>query len=126
MRLIVCGGRTYADVQCVDMTLDWLADVNGPLTVIEGSATGADTLARNWVAKRSGNSVVTEPANWLKYGKAAGPLRNTRMLELHKPEIVVAFPGGRGTMNMIRQAIAAGVPVYHFMIMGDKLVTNRA
>lgn len=44
-------------------------------------------------------------------GKAAGPIRNQRMLDEGKPDLVVAFPGGRGTADMVRRAKAAGVPV---------------
>lgn len=51
------------------------------------------------------------PADWKRYGMAAGPIRNRRMLKEGKPDIVIAFAGGRGTADMVRQAKAAGVPV---------------
>jgi hypothetical protein len=50
-------------------------------------------------------------AQWKKHGRAAGPIRNQRMLDEGKPDLVVAFPGGRGTADMIRRAERAGVPV---------------
>jgi len=50
-------------------------------------------------------------AEWEKHGKRAGPIRNRQMLEL-KPDGVVAFPGDRGTRDMITAAQEAGVPVY--------------
>jgi hypothetical protein len=50
-------------------------------------------------------------AQWKKHGRAAGPIRNQRMLDKGKPDLVVAFPGGRGTADMIRRAERAGVPV---------------
>ena len=43
-------------------------------------------------------------AQWTKYGKSAGPIRNAEMLRFGKPQLVVAFPGGDGTENMIGQA----------------------
>ncbi|MEM9912925.1 MAG: hypothetical protein AAF922_19365 [Pseudomonadota bacterium] len=44
-------------------------------------------------------------------GRAAGPIRNKEMLDEGCPDLVVAFPGGRGTANMVKQAQAAGVEV---------------
>lgn len=88
-----------------------LSEIHGagePFTcLITGAAYGADTLAAEW-ATRSGVQVVSCPANWSVYGKGAGHVRNRRMLELG-PDLVVAFPGGRGTADMIRQATSAGV-----------------
>jgi hypothetical protein len=51
------------------------------------------------------------PADWEKYGKAAGPIRNQQILVEGKPDLVVAFQGGRGTANMVSRAQQAGVPV---------------
>jgi len=50
-------------------------------------------------------------ANWRTHGKAAGPIRNQQMLDEGRPHLVVAFPGGTGTADMVRRAKAAGVPV---------------
>ena len=54
------------------------------------------------------NGVVVEEfkADWDKFGRAAGPIRNAQMLREGKPDLVVAFPGGRGTANMVAQAKA--------------------
>lgn len=51
------------------------------------------------------------PADWEKHGRAAGPIRNEKMLIVGTPDMVLAFPGGRGTADMIRKAEAAGLPV---------------
>jgi hypothetical protein len=50
-------------------------------------------------------------ADWAKHGRAAGPIRNKQMLEEGKPDLVVAFPGGQGTANMMSQVREAGVRV---------------
>ena len=47
--------------------------------------------------------------DWKKYGKKAGPLRNQQMLEEGKPDLVVAFPGGNGTADMVRRAKKANI-----------------
>src|SRR3990167_8220903 len=77
--------------------------------LIEGGAAGADRLAREW-AESLGILVETVPAEWDKWGKAAGAIRNRVMLQ-KAPDLVIAFAGCRGTADMMRQARAAGVPV---------------
>lgn len=77
--------------------------------LIHGAARGADTLAAEWAAAR-GVTAEAYPANWDLHGRSAGPIRNRRMLRKGKPDVVIAFPGGAGTADMIRQAKAAGVP----------------
>lgn len=79
--------------------------------LIEGEAPGADTLSREY-ADRCKIPVEPYPAKWRLHGrKKAGPIRNGQMLVEGKPDLVVAFPGGTGTANMMRQARAAGVEV---------------
>ena len=51
------------------------------------------------------------PADWDKHGKAAGPIRNKQMIDEGKPDLVIAFPGGRGTAGAVRLAKFAGVTV---------------
>jgi 2-keto-3-deoxy-L-rhamnonate aldolase RhmA len=80
-------------------------------TLIQGGAHGADALAREWAVDRQIQEIVTEYADWERHGKAAGPLRNQRMLDVWHPDVVVAFPGGRGTASMVRLAQRANVPV---------------
>jgi len=56
-------------------------------------------------------AVQVFPADWETHGKAAGPIRNQRMLDEGRPDLVVAFPGGRGTSDMVARAKRAGVEV---------------
>jgi len=87
----------------------------GNFTVIEGEATGADTLARE-TAKLLDLPFEPYPAQWEKYGRAAGPIRNSQMLLEGKPNAVVAFhtnlAQSKGTANMVNQARKAGLPVW--------------
>lgn len=110
MRVLVCGGRDFTDVF---LLADKLAKLHGerPIsTIIHGGARGADSLAETWAAY---NDIDVEmyPADWKKHGRSAGPLRNAQMLLEGKPDLVVAFPGGRGTADMVSRAKAAGVKV---------------
>lgn len=108
MRVLVCGGRDYDNRDHVFHTLDTLSP---PVTrLIVGDARGADHLAYIWACRRD-RAPERYTAEWDRYGPRAGPIRNQRMLDEGKPELVLAFPGGRGTADMMRRAKAAGVPV---------------
>ena len=109
MKVLVCGGRDYSHWRTVHLALDDLHKATPITEVIQGGASGADAHADSWANKRGvRNSPVY--ADWDKHGKAAGPIRNKAMLGM-KPDLVVAFPGGRGTADMMRQATAAGVKI---------------
>ena len=108
MKVIVCGGRNYSDRKRVFTTLDAL-HAETPITVLmHGDARGADALADDWAAGKVKTATFT-PA-WEQHGRAAGPLRNQEMLDAG-PDLVVAFPGGHGTADMIQRAVKVGVPV---------------
>ncbi len=110
MRVLVCGGRDFADWRAVERALDRLHAERGPITaVIHGNAAGADSQGRVW-AKLNRVKEIACPAEWSKFGKSAGPRRNQNMLG-HGPAVVVAFPGGRGTADMVKRARMAGVEV---------------
>lgn len=121
MRLLVCGGRNYSDKVHLFSVMDsWMTQcllrVDPIEIIITGGAPGADALACFWAQERR---VAHDEyrADWERYGKSAGPVRNAQMLLYGKPSAVIAFPGGRGTADMCAKARAAGVPVYQ----GDPL-----
>lgn len=80
------------------------------VTIISGKASGADSVAIDWAVVNWCRFLEFE-ADWKTYGKAAGPIRNQRMLAEGKPDLVVAFPGGPGTRNMKQLARAANIKV---------------
>lgn len=127
MRLLVTGGRTFGVVppdatpaqrdkavgECrvLMRALDAFHAKHAVSVVIHGAADGADLLAGQW-AWNAEVAVVECPADWSRYGRSAGPRRNAEMLRDHKPDAVLAFPGGRGTEGMVALALKAGVPVW--------------
>jgi hypothetical protein len=111
MKFIVCGGRDYKDTEDVFWALDALHAKVGITLIIEGGALGTDRLGRAWAIDR-GIPYKTYEADWKTYGKRAGPFRNLAMLTEGKPDGVVAFPGGRGTADMVNQATKAGIKVW--------------
>ena len=113
MRVLVCGSRDWRDAPELERVLDKVASVVRVDTVIEGEARGADLMARAWAESR-GIALAPYPAEWDQLGKAAGHIRNSRMLEDGRPDLVIAFPllSSRGTFDMISLARHAGVPVW--------------
>lgn len=102
-KVIVCGGRTFSDKELLFKALTQYKDSNiGMFFVIHGGASGADSLADQW-ARENGVPCAVLKAQWDKYGKKAGHIRN-KWMALLKPNLVIAFPGGRGTENMIDTA----------------------
>jgi hypothetical protein len=92
---------------------DWL-DTLGIVKLYVGDATGIDKQARAWATIREIN-FATYTADWMIYGKSAGPIRNGRMLRALKRDprqkLVIIFPGGQGTADARRQAERLGLPV---------------
>jgi hypothetical protein len=127
-RILICGDRNWTDeatigavlVQHLDPTSDY---------VIHGCARGADTIGGD-IAKALGvpkTRILKFPADWNKYRKAAGPIRNQQMITEGKPTLVLAFHNhiimSKGTKDMIRKALKAGLPVY---LNGKKLPSTIA
>jgi len=138
MRILVCGGRNYARIlplsapeaerkkaileyHNVQQELNKIAEefseefnpddnwLPTDIIIVNGNAAGVDHASTDW-AVCSYAPVEIYPADWGTHGKAAGPIRNQQMLDTGI-DLVVAFPGGNGTADMIRRAIKAGVPV---------------
>lgn len=109
-RVLVCGGRNYSDSIQLSTVLCELDVARAFTVLIHGGASGADRMAGIW-ARDGGIAVESYPAEWGKYGYGAGPKRNKQMLREGRPDLVIAFPGGKGTANMMAQARAAGIEV---------------
>lgn len=109
---LVCGGRDYANRDSVFVALDALHRKHSNLTILHGACpTGADAFAHEWAILNE-CPVIAVPAQWSTRGPSAGPIRNGMMLH-YLPHGCVAFPGGAGTADMVRQAERAGIKVWH-------------
>lgn len=128
--ILICGGRSYGRVpsevhpDAYDRMREQACHERGRLFVIMrtaverlsasrfvmGDATGADYLAAGW-CKDNGFDFKVYPADWQQHGDKAGPIRNRLMLEQEHPSAVIAFPGSKGTRNMVGLAERAGVRV---------------
>lgn len=118
MRVLICGGRNFKNKKLfhkimneIDPATDKQILGDPDLVIIHGAcSTGADKMADEYIVVHCKN-FEAYPANWDKYFKAGGPIRNQQMIDEGKPDLVVAFPGGKGTANMIRLAKKANIPV---------------
>lgn len=125
-RLLVFGGRHFWDLERVERVLDRI-HVERPVSLlIEGGAPGADLLGRQWALRR-GISIETYAADWSNldavgavirrlqdgtvYNARAGFTRNQRMIDIGRPDLAVAFPGGRGTSDMNGRCWRSGIRV---------------
>lgn len=110
IRVLVCGGRDFANQTLLFSTLDHVEQVLGRrLHVGSGGASGADTLAELWALER-GRPRHIICADWGTHGRRAGPIRNERLLREFQPEICLGFKGGAGTRHMMSICTAAEVP----------------
>lgn len=135
MRVLVCGGRDYRDEEAAFATLDQV-HAEQPITlIIEGGQRtyengklvgGADLWGCRWTY-RAGIGGLRFDADWsdlshpdaliktrrngTRYDARAGFRRNQRMIDEGKPDLVVAFPGGKGTADMVARARKAGIEI---------------
>lgn len=118
-RVLITGSRNLNDSSVVHKVLNEELWKRGSLHVVHGGAKGADSIAGTWAQemKAKGFPVTFEvhPANWNAHGKAAGPIRNQKMVDLGA-DIVFAFPRGAspGTRHAIKIARIAGIRVKEF------------
>lgn len=118
MRVLVTGGRDYSDRATVFRALTRLHRETPIDLVIHGACVwrdknelrGADRWAQEW-ALANEVPYLGHPAKWTTLQYGAGPQRNADMLARWKPDIVFAFPGGRGTADMVRKAEVARLRV---------------
>ena len=110
MKVLITGSRHWSDKEAIERAI---ARAN-PNTIIEGGAPGADAIAKEYAQKKS-IKVIEVKADWDKYGKRAGPMRNSAMIAM-KPDLVLAFSNDlsndKGTRDTVNKATKKGIKVW--------------
>ena len=110
-RVIIAGSRDLEDYELVKAYADFkLSNIEDEIEIVSGTASGADTLGERY-AKEKGYRLKRFPADWDRYGRRAGPMRNRLMAEY--ADALLAYWNGesRGTANMIEEARARGLKI---------------
>ena len=119
-RIIICGGRHFDDYETlekvVDKVISELKLTSQEIEIVSGNCQGTDLLGELYAEKHELKCTVF-PAKWKKFGKAAGPIRNSEMIDYisdSENPIVIAFvsPNSKGTMDTVNKAVKAGFTVY--------------
>lgn len=113
MKVIIAGSR---DINDYPLLLDTIEECPFDITeVVCGMARGVDTLGKRW-AEANGIPVTEFPANWSKYGRAAGPIRNEEMAKYADALIAVRRPESRGTKDMVKRAIEHDLRIHERIV----------
>ena len=127
-RVIVCGSRDFTDKETCFGVLDaFLAD-KPDAEIVSGHARGADAFGEEY-ARARGLALTVFAAEWGRYGRAAGPLRNAQMLAyaMEETPCVVAFWDGKsaGTAHMARLAEEKGAEVQIVRFSAEETETKK-
>lgn len=114
MKLIIAGGRNY---KFTKEDIEALNDIQYVDEVVSGGAPGADGCGERWATAR-GIPVRRFLADWKRYGRGAGPIRNREMAQY--ADAVVLFPGGRGTESMYQEAARAGIKIFDWRYITER------
>jgi hypothetical protein len=128
-KILICGGRDFNDKIVIYKVLDEY--INGPgisypysnLLVITGGCRGADLVGMGWAEARGIHPCKVD-ALWDTHGNMAGPIRN-RIMALMQPDVMIAFPGGAGTADMIKVAETYKIPTIRVTDKGDIINTSK-
>jgi hypothetical protein len=114
-RLLVTGSRTWHDVRVIEQALAVILDRHpeGVLLVHGACPRGADAIAAGYAARTPGYRAEAHPADWDRYGRAAGYRRNAEIIALGADGCAAFIRGGSpSSTNVVRLAGAAGIPVW--------------
>jgi YspA, cpYpsA-related SLOG family len=115
MNILICGSLDWNDFPTIKKYLEEVKNQSqAVITIIHGGCKGADSIG-GYLAQQLGFQVRVFKADWNKYGKAAGPIRNQQMLVEGSPNLVVAFhndlENSKGTLDMVSRARKAEIKV---------------
>ena len=117
MRVAIVGYRSFTNYLYFEQKIkEWESEHGIIDEIVSGGATGADRLAVHYAEKYNRIKRIY-PADWKKYGKTAGPIRNNVILN-DKLDALIAFPSSKsvGTHDIIGKATKLKIPVYTYPV----------
>ena len=111
--VVVTGGRDFTDGPFIFNSLDQFDLEIGIAALYHGGANGVDNICGQW-AWDWGVPCFVCSANWKKYPKSAGPIRNHWMKDFSHAEYLLSFPGKRGTAHMTAACEKIGMKIRKF------------
>lgn len=124
MRILVTGSRHWDDEERMRGFFEaFAARFPGAHVLVHGEAEGADKMAAR-IARELGWEIEPHPADWKKYKRGAGPIRNSEMVALGA-DVCVGFPTPMsiGTYDCMEKARKAGIRV---LDIGEKVWDGTA
>lgn len=123
MKVIVAGSRDvllyYEDGEVYRLIGKGLNEIGVKTEdiscILSGACRGVDRLGERW-ARYKYIHVERYPADWDRYGRAAGPIRNQQMVDLADALIVIRFPESRGSKDILNRAKKKGIPVVDIIL----------
>lgn len=117
MKLIIAGSRDITDIKVLYDYLPFVLDKVRVTEVVCGMAAGVDTLGFNWAVENN-IPIKKFPADWVQYGKSAGPIRNKEMGKYADAALIICNNGSKGSINMLSNMLAYKKP-YVFVDLKD-------
>ncbi|WP_419735880.1 DUF2493 domain-containing protein [Pseudomonas sp. COR18] len=111
MRVLICAGRYYMNAALCRKVLEAYHARQGIEVLVHGGNQHLGSTLEDW-ARETGAHIVRYPSNWQRYGKQAERRRNRFMLQDSEPDLVIAFPGGSDTEELVAQARANGIDIH--------------
>jgi len=108
MKTAIIGSRTATAAQYE--ALRQAAEGLGVTAIISGGAAGADQMAERY-ARETGKPLIIYRADWIEHGRAAGPIRNRRIIDEAEQVLAIWDGQSKGTADSLRHARKKGKPV---------------
>lgn len=100
-KVIIAGGRNFDDYGFLKENMDWtLQNIEDDIVIVSGAARGADSLGEKY-AREKGYDIISKPADWDKFGRSAGYIRNKEMAEIADGCVCFWDQKSKGTKHMI-------------------------
>ena len=122
MKTIIAGCRDYHDYDHVRSKIDHFRQTNQVTEIVSGNSSGVDVIGERY-ARENDIPLTLFPADWIKHGRSAGPIRNKQMADYADQLLAVWDGKSKGTKNMIETMNKLKKPVFIIWI-GEPFVAT--